>query len=135
MELNIEHGDRRKEPRYAIWIEAKVMISEDSFIGAAKNISGGGMEIQMPKAINPNTNLTVSLQLHEEFVFHGKVVWTLGDYINKKWVYRVGIKTDAIDFKDGTAIEAQEKRELILEILPYIEKMGIPENLITHNAA
>jgi len=116
--------DRRKEPRYEILIKANVMASGGSFTATAKNISGGGMEIQLPEPINPNTNLTISLELHEEFVFQGKVVWTLGDYINEGWVYRTGIKTDAIIFKDRKLVGDQEKRELVQRILLRIRGLG-----------
>jgi hypothetical protein len=118
-------ADRRKEPRYEILIRAKVVTSEGSFTATAKNISGGGMEIQLVKPINPDTNLTISLQLHEEeFVFEGKVVWTLGDYINKGWIYRTGIKTGTILFKDRKLVDDQEKRKLVQQILPRIRSLG-----------
>ena len=127
--------DRRKEPRYEILIKANVMTSGVSFTATAKNISGGGMEIQLPEPINPNTNLTISLELHEEFVFQGKVVWTLGDYINKGWIYRTGIKTDTIIFKDRTLVGDQEKRELVQRILLRIGNLGAHEALKNKEAA
>jgi len=127
--------DLRKEPRYEILIKTNVMTSEGSFTATAKNISGGGMEIQLPKPINPNTSLTVSLQLHEEFIFHGKVVWTLGDYVNKGWVYRTGIKTDAIIFKGRKLVGDQEKRELVQKILLRIRGLGAYEALKNKDAA
>ena len=127
--------DRRKEPRYEILIEANVMTPGGSFTATAKNISGGGMEIQLPEPINPNTKLTISLQLHEEFVFHGTVVWTLGDYINKGWIYRTGIKTDTIMFKDRTLVGDQEKRELVQRILPRIRDLGADDALKNKEAA
>jgi len=135
MEWNKENGDRRKEPRYEICIEAEVITPGASITAAAKNISGGGMEIQLPKAINPYTSLTITLQLHEKFVFQGIVVWALGDYINKQWIYRTGIKTDTISFKGGKAVTTQEKRELVLSILPRIRAMGVSETLIATKAA
>ena len=127
--------DRRKEPRYEILIKANVMTSGGAFTATAKNISGGGMEIQLPEPINPNTDLTISLQLHEEFIFQGKVVWTLGDYINDGWVYRTGIKTDAIIFKDRKLVGAQEKRELVQRILLRIRGLGAYEALKNKEAA
>ncbi len=135
MECNKERGDRRKEPRYEIWIEAQVTTPERTITAAAKNISGGGMEIQLPKDIVPYTNLTVTLQLHEAFVFHGTVVWTLGDYINKQWIYRAGIKTDIISSKDGKAVTAEEKRRLVQRILPRIRAMGANEIKMIEKAA
>jgi hypothetical protein len=135
MEWNEENGDRRKEPRYEIWIEAEVITPDGSITAAAKNISGGGMEIQLPKALNPYTGLTITLQLHEPFVFQGIVVWTLGDYINKQWIYRTGIRTDSISFNNGKAVTAEEKRELVLSILPKIKAMGSGETLMESKAA
>ncbi len=124
MEGNNKNGDRRKEPRYKISIQTQVTTPDASITATANNISGGGMEIQLHKGINPYTSLTISIQIHEDFVFHGTVVWTLGDYIDKQWVYRAGIKTDVISYKNGKAITAQEKRELVQKILPKIRAKG-----------
>ena len=68
MEWNKENGDRRKEPRYKISIQTQVTTPDASIAATANNISGGGMEIQLHKGINPYTSLTVSIQIHEEFV-------------------------------------------------------------------
>ena len=89
-------GDRRKECRHRIWIDIKIITPKNSFWGVATNISGGGLEIQSPTIINPKTKLMICMQLQEEFVFHGIVIWTLGDFTDGQWVYRVGMKTDAI---------------------------------------
>lgn len=135
MEWNKENGDRRKEPRYKISIQTQVTTPDASIAATANNISGGGMEIQLHKGINPYTSLTVSIQIHEEFVFHGTVVWTLGDYIDKQWVYRAGIKTDIITYKDGKAVTAEEKRKLVQKILPKIRSKGAYEFGMSQKAA
>ncbi len=117
-------GDRRKEYRHDICIDAKVIAPKSSFWAAATNISGGGLEIQCSSPINPKTKLMISLQLQEEFVFHGTVIWTLGDFVDKRWVYRVGIKTDTIAFKNMSATSKAEKTELVQKILPQIRAKG-----------
>ncbi len=135
MSLNNENADRRKEPRYEIWSDVKVMTPENIHIAAAKNISGGGMEIQLSKCINPNIQLTVSLKLHDEFIFRGTVVWTLGDYIDGGWIYRVGIKTKQITSKNGIARTSREKRELVERILPHIPNVRVNKTLEAQIAA
>ncbi len=122
-------GDRRKEPRHKIRIEVNVIIPKTSLRATVANISGGGMEIQLPTAINPGTKVIVSMQLQEEFVFHATVVWTLGDFVDERWIYRVGIKTEAISFKDFVATTTLEKAELVQEILPQIKAKGSGETL------
>ena len=119
--------ERRKEPRYNILADVKVTTPETTLIAAAKNISGGGMEVHLPKCVNPKTLLTVSLQLDDEYVFHGTVVWTLGDYVNHQWIYRVGIKTIEIVSKNCTAKSSQEKMDLVMSILPHINVISVDE--------
>lgn len=114
-------GDRRSEPRHSICIDVKVITPKSSFEAVATNISGGGLEIQGSSTINPKTNLMISMQLQEEFVFHGTVIWTLGNFVANQWVYRVGVKTDTIAFKNMSAESAKEKADLIQKILPQIK--------------
>lgn len=116
--------DRRKEPRYEIWLDAKVIGPKGSYIAAVKNISGGGMEIQLPRAITPNTVVSISLYLNEEIIFRGISVWTIGDYINNQWIHRVGIKTKAIVFNNRQVEKPQEKRKLVESLLPAIKAAG-----------
>ncbi len=117
-------GDRRKEYRHEVWIEAKVIAPKTSFRGMVANISGGGLEIHSPIVINPKTKLMITLELQEDFVFHGTVIWTLGDFVDGHWVYRVGIKTDAISFRNKMAASAEDKYDLIQKILPNIRANG-----------
>ena len=123
MEKNVT-VDRRKEYRHKICIDVKVIAPKSSFWALASNISGGGLEIQTPSPINPGTKLMTAMQLQEEFVFHGTVVWTLGDYVDNQWVYRVGTKTERIAFKNMSGSKAQEKAELVMRILPQIKAKG-----------
>ncbi|SPD73688.1 hypothetical protein PITCH_A1920027 [uncultured Desulfobacterium sp.] len=112
--------ERRKEKRHPICMDIKVIAPKTSFPAFATNISGGGLEISTPTGINPQTKLMIFLQLEEEFVFHGTVIWALGDFVNKKWIYRAGIRTDTIAFKNRQANTAAEKAEVIKKILPQI---------------
>jgi len=127
--------ERRKEPRHEIWIDAKVIGPKGSYIAAVKNISGGGMEIQLPRAIKPHTVVSVSLYLNEEFVFRGVSVWTIGDYINNQWIHRVGIKTKEIVFSNRQVEKPQEKRELVERLLPTIRAAGASRIPIGSKAA
>jgi hypothetical protein len=117
-------GDRRREYRHKVRIDVKVIAPKSSFWAVANNISGGGMEIQTPSPVNPGTKLMTAMQLQEEFVFHGTVVWTLGDYVDNQWIYRVGIKTEMISFRNMSASTTQEKAELVKRILPQIKARG-----------
>ena len=80
MEWNKENGDRRKEPRYKISIQTQITTPDASIAATANNISGGGMEIQLHKGINPYTSLTVSIQIHEEYHPHQLHQWNTPYY-------------------------------------------------------
>jgi len=116
--------DRRKEYRHKICVDAQAITPKSSFEVLATNISGCGLEIQCPSIINPRTELMITLQLQEEFVFHGTVIWTLGDFVDNQWLYRVGIKTNTISFKDMSVTSTKEKAELVQRILPQIKAKG-----------
>lgn len=117
-------NDRRKEYRHKICMDVKIIAPKSSFWALASNISGGGLELQVPSPVNPGTKFMTAMQLQEEFVFHGTVVWTLGDYVNNRWVYRVGTKTERIAFRNMSASTAKEKAELVKRILPQIKARG-----------
>lgn len=121
-------GDRRSEPRHSICIDVNVITPKSSFEAVATNISGGGLEIQVSSLINPKTNLIISMQLQEEFVFKGIVIWTLGNCIGNQWSYRVGIKTETIAFKNMSATSPKEKADLVEKILPQIKAKGVGIN-------
>jgi len=121
---NESDGDRRREYRHKISIDVSVIAPKSSFWAVVNNISGGGLEIQSPSTLNPTTKIMISMQLQEEFVFHGTVIWTLGDFVNGQWSYRVGIKTDTISFKNITAVSTTEKADLVQRILPQIKAKG-----------
>ena len=123
-------NERRKEPRHKICIDVKIIAPKSSFWALATNISGGGLEIQVPTTLNPQTKLMTSMNLQGEFVFHGTVIWTLGDFVDNRWVYRVGTKTDTINFKNRRATTAMEKAELVKKILPQIKAKGTEDSLL-----
>jgi hypothetical protein len=128
-------GDRRREYRHKVRIDVKVIAPKSSFWAVANNISGGGMEIQTPSPVNPGTKLMTAMQLQEEFVFHGTVVWTLGDYVDNQWIYRVGIKTEMISFRNMSASTTQEKAELVKRILPQIKARGAEDSPLIEMSA
>ncbi len=128
-------GDLRKESWHPGCLDVKVITPKSSFISMATNISGNGLEVHCSKTVNPNTKLKISLQRQEEFVFHGTVMWTLGDFIDQHWVYRVGIKTDKIIFRDMLASSDQEKINLVQKILPQIMAKRIDDGEIERKIA
>ncbi len=120
MENTPKNPDRRSEPRHDILIEVKIMTIGKTLFGTATNISGGGMESRINEELNPNTTLAVSMQLDNEIIFKGKVIWTLGDFENGRWLYRVGIQTECIEFGNRELVSPQEKRHLVQKLLPSI---------------
>jgi len=122
--------ERRKEHRHKICIDIKVIAPKSSFWALATNISGGGLEIQVPSSINPKDKLMITMQLQEEFVFHSTVVWTLGDFVDGRWIYRLGTKTDSIAFRNTVASTPQEKADLVKRVLPQIKAKGSEESML-----
>lgn len=123
-------GERRKEYRHKICIDVKVIAPKSSFWALATNISAGGLEIQIPSSINPRIKLMTTMQLQEEFVFHSTVVWTLGDFVDGRWIYRLGTKTDSIAFRNTVASTPQEKAELVKRMLPQIKAKGAEDSML-----
>ncbi len=128
-------NERRKEYRHKICMDVKIIAPKTSFWAVASNISGGGIELQIPSPINPGTKLMTAMQLQEEFVFHGTVVWTLGDYVDNRWIYRVGTKTERIVFRNMTASTAKEKAEFVKRILPQIKARGAEDSPLMEMSA
>ncbi len=122
--------ERRKEYRHKICIDVKVIAPKSSFWGLATNISGSGLEIQVPSSINPKIKLMTTMQLQEEFVFHNTIVWTLGDFVDGRWIYRLGTKTDSIAFRNTVAFTPQEKADLVKRILPQIKAKGAEDSML-----
>ncbi len=121
--------ERRKEYRHKICIDVKVIAPKYSFWALATSISGSGLEIQVPSSVNPRIKLMTTMQLQEEFVFYSTVVWTLGDFVNGRWIYRLGTKTDSIAFRNTMVSTAQEKADLVKRILPQIKAKGAEESI------
>ncbi len=122
--------ERRKEYRHKICIDVKVIAPKKSFWALATNISGSGLEIQVPSSVNPRVKLMTTMQLEEEFVFHSTVAWTLGDFVDGRWIYRLGTKTDSIAFRNTMASTPQEKVELVKRILPLIKAKGAEDSML-----
>ncbi len=132
---NRDTNDRPSARRQFICIDAQVITSNDSFTALVSNISGNGLEIQAPLNIAPKTAVLISIMLAESFVFRGVVVWTLCDFINKQWVYRIGVQTDSISFRDMVVTKLTEKNDLVQRISPQIEaKSAVFSNHIKHCA-
>ncbi len=120
MERDDKNFERRRYPRHSI----KVANSGASFAAEIVNISGSGMELQLTSAINPKTKLIISMRLEEEFLFNGTIMWTVGDYINNQWIYKVGVEIDKIAFEEAMAVTPLEKDELVKSIIPQMKTMG-----------
>ncbi len=121
MERDERDANRRKYQRHT----DKTPNSETKIFGELINLSGSEMELQLTSAINPKTDLIVSMYLEEECLFKGTVLWTIGDYINDQWIYKVGLETDTIAFEEATAVTPLEKNELLKSILPQLKTTGV----------
>ena len=126
------NGDRRRQPREKVSVAIEVSTPEDTLQARMANISGDGMEVDASVLIEPKTKIRVSIEfneahrLNEVVVFEGTVVWALGEYTDYKYIYRMGVQTSTITFRDRTADSFETRAEMVKEILPTLKALEEP---------
>jgi len=130
--------DRRKQPRHKIWIDAKVITPDNSVSAVATNLSADGLGILALNPILPEANVNISLQLQEEIVFSGTVLWTVDLHAGGGVIYQMGIRIDGIvstdidknvsigitGSPDTTVVKILKKPKLVKKILSLIKDAG-----------
>ncbi|MFC1816629.1 PilZ domain-containing protein [Thermodesulfobacteriota bacterium] len=112
--------ERRKQPRHKLKVEAKVATPDGSISVIVTDISGEGVHLLSPKAIQSGTKVMVSLLIEDEASLSGSVAWILDSYIRGQHVYQIGVEIEAVILPEINAIGFHEKAEMVQEILSRV---------------
>ena len=108
-------------PSFKIWMNAKAVTPKFSFPTVITEISADKIHIRSARAIIPKTEIAISLQLNNEIVLRGDVIWVMELYDDDgNQFYQTGIKTDSILHRNIKAVGLAEKSKLLQEILYHI---------------
>lgn len=111
-------GDCRIYPNYKIRVDARAITSSRSVPSIATEISADLISIQTDRPILPTTPINISIELEEEILLQGNVVWVLDTQTDDgEHYYLAGIRTDAIIHPKAKAIGRAEKSRLLQEVL------------------
>ena len=111
-------GDLKIFPTYQIRVDAKATTANKTMRSIATEISADLISIQTDRPILPTTPINISIELEEEILLQGNVVWVLDTQTDKgEHYYLAGIRTDAIVNPKIKAIGRAEKSKLLQNIL------------------
>lgn len=114
-------SDRRKQPRYNIWVNAEIFVSDNSLPGIATEISGDGVRIQSQKSILPGSTIRIELQLEEKAVIDGTVAWSLNTLVDTLNIYDMGVQSDIIYYEGIKVNKFKTRAETVKRILSRIK--------------
>lgn len=105
-------------PTYKIRVDAKAITSNLTTQSIATEISADLISIQTHRAILPTTPVKIFMELEEDVMLVGNVVWVLDTQTDEgEHYYLTGIRTDAIIHPKVKAVGRTEKSRLLHEIL------------------
>ncbi len=113
-------AERRKQQRHKVKFDAIIYTSEASLMTLVTDISGNGLKLQVAKIIHPGTKIDIAIQLKDEIIFRGNVMWTLDVLVEQLNVYDIGVSTDIIIFNGKIISANSEKSKLVANILPSL---------------
>jgi len=105
-------------PTYQIRVDAKAITANLTMRSIATEISADWISIQTDRVILPTTPINIFIELEEEILLKGNVVWVLDTQTDKgEHYYLTGIETDAIIHPKVKAVGLAEKSKLLQNIL------------------
>ncbi|MEW6670356.1 MAG: hypothetical protein AB1427_01555 [Thermodesulfobacteriota bacterium] len=111
-------GDCRIYPTYKIRVDAKASTANLTIQSIATEISADLISIQTERPIPPATAINISIELEDEIMLQGNVIWVLDTQVDSgEHYYLTGIRTDAIIHPKVKAIGRAEKSRLLQDIL------------------
>lgn len=111
-------GDCRIYPTYKIRVSAKAITANLTMPSIATEISADIISIQTDRPILPTTPVNISIELEEEILLQGNVMWVLDTQTDDgEHYYLAGIRTDAMIHPKVKAIGRVEKSRLLQVIL------------------
>ncbi len=114
--------DRRASARHPFPTSATVITPEKSIPVMVVDIGPGGIRIQCPEPVLPNTDVALQLATRDETLLSGTVLWTLhlGERNNNR-LYEIGIAADAFILRDQEAIGFANRETIVLEIVSRLQ--------------
>jgi len=110
--------DCRIYPTYAIRVDARAVTADRTLPSIATEISADLISIQTDRPILPTTPVNICIELEEDILLQGNVVWVLDTQTdNGEHYYLAGIRTDAIIHPKEKAIGQADKSRLLQEVL------------------
>ena len=111
-------GDCRIYPNYKIRVDARAITANLSVPSIATEISADLISIQTDRPILPTTPVNICIQLEEDILLQGNVVWVLDTQTDDgEHYYLAGIRTDVMIHPKVKAIGRAEKSRLLQEVL------------------
>ena len=94
------------------------MTAKQALRSITTEISADLISIQTARAILPATPVNISIELYEQILLQGNVVWVLDTHTDNGYhYYLAGIHTDAIIHSKVKAIGRAQKSRLLQDIL------------------
>ncbi len=110
--------ERRKEPRFPIRKEASVVLKGGISLGAvATEISANGIRMESGRALSPDTQVVVFIELGREARIRGTVRWAEQVQTGDGWRYRIGVRIKAVLTSEEKALDEQERRLLVQNLV------------------
>lgn len=112
---------RRKHSRHELRVKAKLATADQSIPVIMTNISEEGVQMEADTAVPEGTEVALSLQLAEETLLNGEVVWLLDTYVDGKMIYLIGMEIEAIVFPEIQAMGMSDNSQMVQEIISWFE--------------
>ena len=113
--------ERRKHPRYELRVKAKLATADQSIPVIMTNIGEEGVQMEADTAVPEGTKVALSLQLAEETLLNGEVVWLLDTYVDGKMICLIGMEIEAIVFPEIQAMGMSDNSQMVQEIISWFE--------------
>ena len=113
--------ERRKHPRHELRVKAKLATADQSIPVIMINIGEEGVQMEADAAVPEGTEVALSLQLAEETLLNGEVVWLLDTYVDGKMICLIGMEIEAIVFPEIQAMGMSDNSQMVQEIFSWFE--------------
>jgi len=121
--LTMDAERSRKHTRYPVSIDVLVDAEGTPLTAHVTDISVTGLGMQSLKNIAPGTRANIAVQLPEDAVLYGTLIWSQHTLLNNLDAYNMGFEVDAIMYEGSLLGEIPEKDKAVQEILEKIEAL------------
>jgi len=115
-------NDRRKYPRYETGVELSIFTQDEKIPARMFDIGEGGIGVNSPQAIEPETKVYVTLADVEDYALRGVVKGTFALGNGPDLTHRLNIKAESIIWTDFKAVGFPDRSEFVARVLSRTEK-------------